>query len=160
MHAATHDAYRCVQTCTPRNLPRHRSSESFTSVVSSASRVRLSQNYCPPAAVCNYACRCMPPHTGVLTASSPSSSSLSLSVGTGGSEAYAPVVAASQSPSVLLQAYKCIKMHTPAYTCSTPLLFPVVSSFCWRVALGLGGSEACPDLAGATSQSPSVLLQA
>ena len=59
------DAYRCVQTCTPRNLPRRLSSDSFAPVVSSTSRVRLSQNYCPPAAVCNYACRCMPTHTGV-----------------------------------------------------------------------------------------------
>ena len=90
MHA---DAYRCVQTCTPQDLPRHLSSSSsssaLTSPVSSALRVRLSQNYYPPAAVCNYACRCMPPHTmrtdayerarlGILLFSFPSNLILSL----------------------------------------------------------------------------------
>ena len=52
----------------PRDLPR-RLSSSFVlaSPVSSSSRVRLNQIYYPAVAVCNYASRCMPPHTGMLT---------------------------------------------------------------------------------------------
>jgi hypothetical protein len=86
------DAYRRVQTCTPQDLPRYlsfSSSSALISPVSSALRIRLSQNYYPPAAVYNYACRCMPPHTmrtdaykrahlGILLFSFPSNLILSL----------------------------------------------------------------------------------
>ena len=136
------DAYRCVQTCTPRNLPCHLSSDSFGSVVSSASRVRLSQNYCPPAVVCKYSCRCMPPHTGMLTSSSPSSSSLSLSAGTKG---LGGLYSCCRCITVTISPAASIQMHTNAYTC-IHMLTPSPFSCCFFLSLarcteieGLGG---------------------
>ena len=75
-----------MQTCTPRNcaLQVFLESDFVASSVSPAARLSLSQNYYPPAAVCNYACTCMPAHTGLLTSSFASSLSLSLFCGAGG----------------------------------------------------------------------------
>ena len=70
------DACRCVQTCTPLYLSSRLSSFSFSSSLSSSSpRLPLTQKHFLHPAACNYACRCMPPHTEMLTSSSSSSSS-------------------------------------------------------------------------------------
>ena len=72
-----------MQTCIPQNCALQVFLES-DSVVYLAARLSLSQIYYPPAAVCNYACTCMPAHTGLLTSSFASSLSLSLFCGAGG----------------------------------------------------------------------------
>ena len=60
------DAYTCVQTCTPQDFSSHFPSSSFSSS-SLGLACHLSQNSFHPATVCNYASRCMLPHTGMLT---------------------------------------------------------------------------------------------
>ena len=134
MHA---NAYRCVQTCTPRDLPCHVSCVSFASFASPASRVRLRQNYCPPAAVCNYPCRCMSPHTGMLTSWSSSLSTLSLFVGIkglGGLSCCCRCITVTISTTASIQmhvnAYKCIHMPTSS-----------LSSCCFFLSLARFASE-------------------
>ena len=129
MHAATHYAYRCVQTCTPRNLASRLSleSDSVASAFSPASRIRLSQNCRPPAAVCNYACTRMLAHTGLLTTASPSSLSLSLSPV---AEGLRGLCFCCRCITITISTAASIQMHTNAHTCIhifTP--FPLCSCF-------------------------------
>ena len=111
-------------------------SDSVASVVSPASRMRLSQNCGPPAEVCSYACRCMPTHIGLLTSSSASSLSLSLSPVAGGLRG---VCSCCRCITVTISTAASIQMHTNAHTC-IPMLtpFPLCSCFFILMALCAG----------------------
>ena len=158
------DAYTCVQTCTPQDFSSHFPSSSFSSS-SLGLACHLSQNTFPPATVCNYASRCMPPHTGMLTSLSSLLSSLLLLSASGVGGVLGPF--RSVCITGIISTAASIQMHRNAYTCiHNTHAYPISVIACLlpfedalRSWVG-GGSEACPDPAGATLQSASALLQA
>ena len=143
------DAYTCVQTCTPQDFSSHFPSSSFSSS-SLGLACHLSQNSFHPATVCNYASRCMPPHTGMLTSlSSLLSSLLLLSALAGGGSCLIRID---------LQASDA-EAHVYTIHMLTHLLLP--ACFLWRVALGGAGAVSCRcDIAISISTAASISIAA